>query len=111
VLALNAQGAVSWLQLEPAENLHELAEMAESQAWDASTVQAIRTGEQLVDLELQQALGASHQPQPRQSFIIAGTITRLHAAVVTLGESFGPGLASSYERFLLAHEERLLPQD
>ncbi|UUZ71811.1 hypothetical protein LP415_24035 [Polaromonas sp. P1(28)-8] len=44
VLALDAKGHVSWLQLEPAENLPELAEMAESQGWDAPTVQDIRTG-------------------------------------------------------------------
>ena len=111
VLALDAQGGLSWLQLEPAENLQELAEMAVSQGWDATTVQAIRTGEQLVDLELQLALGAGHQSQPRHSFVIAGTVARLYAAIFTLGDSFGPGMTSSYEQFLLAHEERLLPQD
>ncbi|MGH6640593.1 MAG: response regulator, partial [Polaromonas sp.] len=68
VLALDHKGGVSWLQLEPADNLQELAEMAESQGWDAATVEDIRTGKKLIDLELQLALGANHKPQPRQAF-------------------------------------------
>ena len=111
VLALNAQGGVSWLQLEPAENLQELAEMALSQGWDEPSVQDIRTGKKLIDLELQLALGAGHQPQPRESFAMAGDAARLYAAIFTVSEPFSPGLTSSYERFLANHGERRLQDD
>ncbi|MEP6588436.1 MAG: response regulator [Polaromonas sp.] len=111
VLALNAQGGVSWLQLETAENLQELAEMALSQGWDASTAQDIRSGKKLIDLELQLALGDSHQPQASESLAIAGGDAGLYAAIFTLSEAFSPGLASSYERFLARHGERRLQED
>jgi CheY-like chemotaxis protein len=111
VLALNARGDVSWLQLEPAENLQELAEMALSQGWDALTVQDIRAGKMLIDLELQLELGAGHQPRPRQSFLLAGEHGSLYAAIFTISEPFNPGLTNSYERFLANHGERQLQDD
>lgn len=108
MLALDALGGVSWLQLEPAENLHELAEMAFSQGWDASTVQDIRSGQRLIDLELQLALGAGQPPQTREAFALGGNAAGLHAALFTVSEPFSPGLANSYERFLAAQGERRL---
>ena len=111
VLALDAKGEVSWLQLEPAENLQELAEMALSQGWDAPVVQNIRDGKMLIDLELQLALGASHQARPCQSFAMVGEHASLHAAIFTVSEPFNPGLTNSYERFLANHGERRLQED
>jgi CheY-like chemotaxis protein len=114
VLALDPKGDVSWLQLEPAENLLELADMALSEGWDASTAQDIQTGKKLIDLELHLALGAGHQPQPRESFAMAGDSARsalLYAAIFTVSESFSPGLTNSYERFLANHGERRLQDD
>ncbi|MEO5660549.1 MAG: response regulator [Polaromonas sp.] len=111
VLALDASGGVSWLQLEPAGNLQELAEMAVSQGWDAATFQDIRSGNKLIDLELQLALGAGHQAQCRESFVIPGNAAPLYAAIFTVNESFSPGPAGSYERFLADHGERQLPDD
>ncbi|CAN5230835.1 response regulator [soil metagenome] len=110
VLALDARGIASWLQLEPADNLSELAGMALSQGWDAPTVQDIRAGNKLIDLELQLALGASHRTGPRESFVMTGHTGRLHAAIFPLGEAFSPGLAASYERFLANHGERRLQE-
>ncbi|MBG6070777.1 MULTISPECIES: response regulator [unclassified Polaromonas] len=111
MLALNAQGQASWLQLEPASNLGELAEMALSQGWDARVVQDIRSGSKLIDLELKLALGAGHQPGPCEAFVLNGEAGRLHAAIFALGEAFSPGLGTSYTRFLDHHGERNLPQD
>ncbi len=111
VLALDAQGGVSWLQLEPAENLHQLAQTALSQGWDAPTVQDIRTGKKPIDLELQLALGVDHPTRPRESFDIAGNDTHLYAAIFTVSESFSPGLTNSYERFLASHVEKRLQDD
>lgn len=108
VLALDHKGKVSWLQLEPAENLLELAEMALSQGWDALTAQDIRTGKKLIDLELQLALGAGQKPQPCQAFAMAGDSACLYAAIFTVSEFLSPGLVSSYEQFLASYGERLL---
>jgi CheY-like chemotaxis protein len=109
VLALDYKGGVSWLQLEPAENLQELAEMAESQGWDASTVQDIRAGKRLLDLELQLALGTGHKAQPRQAFAMTDKPARLYAALFAVHDDFSPGFMSSHERFMATCGERLLP--
>ena len=98
-------------QLEPAGNLSELAEIALSQGWDAGAVQDIRNGSRLVDLEMQQALGAGRQPGPCEAFVVTGEAGRLHAAVFAIGEPFSPGLNTSYARLLANHGERRLPED
>lgn len=108
VLALDASAGVSWLQLEPAENLPELAEMAESQGWDAATVQDIRSGEKLIDLELQQALGAGNKPQPREAFAAGPAPHLLYAAIFPVDASFSPGIAAGHERFIASRGERQL---
>ena len=110
VLALDAQGAVTWLQLERLENLPELADMALSVGWDAQTAKDIRDGKKLIALALQIALGADYQPQPCQSFTLAGESGVLHAAIFSVGAPFSPGLANSYQRFLAEHGERRLPE-
>ncbi|MDB5743936.1 MAG: response regulator receiver protein [Polaromonas sp.] len=111
VLALDAQGAVGWLQLELAENLHELAEIALSQGWDPSTVQEIRLGKKLIDLELGLALGPSHQPQPQECLLLAGETGCLYAAAFAVNEAFCPGLTHSFSKFLLAHSNRAVQDD
>jgi hypothetical protein len=108
MLALDAQGGVNWLQLEPAENLKELAEMAESQNLDAATVQDIGAGRKLVDLELQLALNGSEKPRAQQAFAIDGEPARLYAALFTVPESLSPGASSSYARFIATVGDREL---
>ena len=108
MLALDQHGSVSWLQLEPADKLQELAEMAAAQAWDEPTVQDIRAGKTLVDVELQLALGAAHQPQPRPALALACGLATIHAAIVRLSETIAPGAASSYARFLASNGDRRL---
>jgi len=108
VLALDRKGSASWLQLEPAANLRELAEIAESQGWDADTVQDVAAGRKLIDLELQLALAAGQKPQPRQAFAIASGTAVLHAALFSVGETFSPGFMTSHERFIATSGERQL---
>ena len=111
VLGLNAQGGVGWLQLELAENLEELADMALSKGWDAPVVQDIRNGTRLVDLELQLALGAGHHSRSCEAFTLVGEQSRLHAAIFTIDTPFSAGLTSSYKLFLANHGERWLQED
>ena len=108
VLALDQKSAVSWLQLEPARNLQELAEMAQAQGYDAAAVQDIQTGKKLIDLELQLALGAKQQPELRNAFVVGGDPVLLHAALFQISESYGPPSAASHERFVTSREERRL---
>ncbi|MBA3592722.1 MAG: response regulator [Pseudomonadota bacterium] len=70
ILGMEAGGGVSWLQLESASGLVELAELAESQGVDAKAAAGIREGRHLVDLELQQALGRSDGPRLLPAFSI-----------------------------------------
>ncbi|MDB5884229.1 MAG: response regulator receiver protein [Polaromonas sp.] len=111
MLALDARGQASWLQMEPAENLEELAELALSQGWDLRTVQNIRNGSQLIDLELQLALGAGLRPRPCEAFVMEGGTGRLHAAVFPINGSFSPDLTSTFDRFMALQGERHLPED
>lgn len=108
MLALDQHGEVSWLQLEPADKLPELAEMAASQSWDEATVQDILSGKTLVDVELQLALGAACQPQPRPAFALACGVGAVHAAIVRLGGTLAPGASGSYAHFLASSGERRL---
>ena len=110
MLALNARGQASWLQLETDASLGELAEMAQSQGWDARNVQDIRSASRLIDLELQLALGADHVPRPGEAFAMQGEVGRLHAAIFAIGEQAGPGQEASHVNFLARHGDRRLPE-
>ncbi|MDB5868956.1 MAG: response regulator receiver protein [Polaromonas sp.] len=111
MLALDALGAVSWLQLEPDAHLPALAEMAWSQGWDAPTVKDIRAGKKIIDLELGLALGNSHQTQPRKSLRLSGKAASVCAAIFTVGEAFSPGLPGSHSQFLATRGDRQLQDD
>lgn len=108
ILALDSEGRAHWLQLEPAENLPELAEMAESQGWSSGTVEDLRSGKKLLDLEVQLALGTDRKPQPQSAFCIAGDTGSLYAALFVIEESLAPAAAHSHERFVAAREPRKL---
>lgn len=100
VLALNREGGVSWLQMETADKLEELAELSESQGWDRATVQDIRLGKLLIDIELQVGLGAGYKPQPRPAFSLGGDQAVIFAALFNLDESLSPGVENSHKQFL-----------
>ena len=107
-LALDSAGQSFWLQLEPAERLAELAEMAESQGWDAVTVRKVRRGEQLIDLELQLALGGTGKPQARAATALNSQTHPVYLAVFSIPPELAPGMASSYDSFIKAHADRTL---
>lgn len=100
LLALDQKGGVCWLQLEPGDKLPELAEMAESQGWDAATAADVRAGRKLIDLELQLALGSGQRPQARQAFAITAGEVRLYAALFSVDNTLAPGFMTSHERFI-----------
>ncbi len=109
ILALDSHGRVNWLQLEPADKLQELAEIAESQGWDAATVQDVRSGAKLLDLELQLALGAQHLPQPREAFAMGSDPALLHAALFAVDAAFSPASTDSHDGFMASRGARQLP--
>lgn len=108
ILALDTKANVNWLQLEPAEKLPELAEMAESQGWDAMTVRDIRSGVKLIDLELQPALGEAHKSKAQQAFALGDGSATLYAALFPLEAAFSPGVTASHEHFMSSRQDRSL---
>jgi CheY-like chemotaxis protein len=106
VLALDSFGLVSWLQLEPAQNLPELAEMAESQGWNPSMVEDVRAGKKLVDLELELALGAGRRPESQPAFCMAGATGKVYAALFKVDESLAPGPRFGHASFIASRDPR-----
>lgn len=72
ILGLDAEGRASWLQLEPVAGLPELAELAASQDVPVAAVADIRAGRQLIDLELQQAVGEGAPARLAPAFAVGG---------------------------------------
>lgn len=105
VLALDHQGRAAWLQLEPSDKLAELAEMAASQGWDASSVQEVAQGKKIIDLELQLALGGDKPRQQPTTAVVCKTAT-LYMALFPIDERLAPGAALSHERFVALHAGR-----
>ncbi len=108
ILALDATAQAVWLQLEPPDRLSELAEMAASQGYDASTVEHIRSGTKLIDLELQLALGSDQKARPREAFTMGAGPSLLYAALFDIGEAFCPQAADSYQQYLARKSNRKL---
>ena len=106
ILALDSAAQAMWLQLEPTERLAELAEMAASQGWDASTTAQIRSGQKLIDLELQLALGAEQKARPREAFVLGKGAVSVYAALFDIGEAFCPQATDSYQQFLARSNHR-----
>jgi CheY-like chemotaxis protein len=105
VLGMDAQGNVSWLQLETREGLSALAELAEIEGVAPEAVDGIRAGQQLVDLELRQSLGRPAPPQLNAAFTI-GEEGRLLGAVFPVDPVYGPDPANSYLQWLARQERR-----
>ncbi len=105
ILGMDADGRASWLQLESAAGLVELAELAESQGVKAAAADDIRAGRHLVDLELQQALG---QPGPARlvpAFSIGHEGTLLGALFPVEVAARPPGLIG-YKHWLKKYGRR-----
>lgn len=108
ILALDTTAKATWLQLEPANRLTELAEMAESQGWSFETVQQVRSGKKLIDLELQLALGTGEKPRLKDAFVIGPANRQLHAAVFDISAEFHPHPSNSYQNLIAGHSHRVV---
>ena len=106
ILALDSQGLASWLQLEPAQNLPELAEIAESQGWSPTMVEDLRAGRKLLDLELELALGAGRKPESQTAFCLVGANDKVYAALFKIDASLSPGPNYSYASFIASRDSR-----
>ncbi|WP_162241857.1 response regulator [Pseudorhodoferax sp. Leaf267] len=104
VLGRTADGAVGWLQLEPVDGLEELEALAETVGTDAATLQEIRSGRQLIDLELRQALGRDDLPQLRPAFAIGDDA--LLGAYFPIDAALVPDVATSYAAWLAQQPAR-----
>jgi CheY-like chemotaxis protein len=105
VLGLDAEGQVSWLQLEPREGLGALAELAEGEGLGADALADIRAGRALAALELRQALGREGPPPLRAAFKF-GDEPSLLGALFDIDPSHGPNPANSYVQWLARQEGR-----
>ena len=106
ILALDSHGLVSWLQLEPAQKLPELAEMAESQGWSPAMVEDVRAGRKLIDLELELALGAGRLPESQAAFCLTGATDKVYAALFRIDASLSPAPSHSYANFIAGRDPR-----
>jgi CheY-like chemotaxis protein len=105
VLGMDAQGKVSWLQIETREGLKALAELAELEGVGSAALEDIRSGRKLVDLELRQALGRTDAPQLNAAFAL-GRDSSLLGAVFNVDPAHCPHPANSYQHWLTRQEKR-----
>lgn len=105
VLGMDAAGNVGWLQLETADGLRALAELAELEGVDAAGLQDIREGRRLVDLELRQALGRG-QPVELNAAFPVGEDAGLLGALFAVDPSHCPDPANSYASWLARQDQR-----
>jgi hypothetical protein len=105
ILGMDAQGNVSWLQLETREGLKALAELAEIEGVGPDALAGIRAGRQLADMELRQSLGRTAAPQLNAAFTI-GDDPQLLGAVFVVDPAHGPDPANSYQQWLARQERR-----
>lgn len=107
ILGLDAEGRASWLQLEPAHGLGDLAALAETEGVPSSAVADIRQGRKLVDLELRQALGRLAPPELVPAFSIGREETVL-GALYAIDPQYSPPVALSYSHWLARQPSRTL---
>ncbi|TNF63689.1 MAG: response regulator [Burkholderiales bacterium] len=99
LLAMDAQGGCHWLQLEPADRLGELAELAATAGLGPSTCRDIESGRKLAAIELHQQLGLSG-PVPLAPPFAVDPEGRLLGAHFALPASDLPLPVPSYRHFL-----------
>jgi CheY-like chemotaxis protein len=105
VLGLDASGRVSWLQLETADALKGLTELATLEGVPPSGLKDILQGRKLADLELRQALGRPGAPELAQAFPI-GQDGALLGALFPIEGPLCPDPANSYNGWLARQEKR-----
>lgn len=109
VLGIDSEGRVGWLQLETEAGLHDLSDIATAEGLDADTVEDIRAGRKLVNLELRQALGRD-LPLERHPAFSLGRNEKLLGALFTLPAQFCPAPANSYSQWLARQGPRKVLQ-
>ena len=105
ILGVDAEGRVSWLQLETSAGLAELAELAEAAGLGAAAADDIRAGRTLVDLELQQALGHPGSTRHKPAFSI-GHQGGLLAALFPVELAGHAPAFTGYKQWLKKHGDR-----
>lgn len=99
LLGLDAQGRCEWLQLEPANTLEDLAELAGTAGLALDVVKAVRTGNVLPAIELHQQLRLSGPIRTAPAFAV-GDEGLLHAAAFPLEATALPQPIYAYRNFL-----------
>jgi CheY-like chemotaxis protein len=107
VLGMDANGRVSWLQLETPQGLQALAELAEIEGVAAAGLEDIRRGRKLADLELRQALGRQGPPQLTAATPL-GQGDSLLGALFMIEAPHAPDVVNSYASWLARQEERAI---
>lgn len=105
VLGMDAVGRVSWLQLERPDGLKSLAELAELEGVRPSTLDDIRQGRQMADVELRQALGTGGKPELRRVFSL-GQDGGLLGALFDVESPLCPSPGHSYSHWLARQGKR-----
>ena len=105
VLGMDANGQVSWLQLETREGLQALAELAELEGVPPAGQKDIRHGRRLADLELRLALGRAGPLQLAAAFPI-GQEELLLGALFTIDPAHCPDPVNSFAHWLARQDKR-----
>jgi CheY-like chemotaxis protein len=105
VLGMDANGKVSWLQLETPEGLKALAELAEIEGVAPSKLEDIREGRMLVDLELRQSLAQPGAPDLAKAFPL-GQERAVVGALFPVDSALCPDASNSYNGWLARQKRR-----
>ncbi|AEG91932.1 candidate response regulator, atypical CheY [Ramlibacter tataouinensis TTB310] len=106
VLGMDAQGAVSWLQLETPQGLNALAELAEVEGIAGAGLEQIRSGRQLADIELRQALGRAQPVQLMPAFAMGQNGELLAALFPVPADEHNRARIQGYGEWLRRQEQR-----
>ncbi len=105
ILGRTAEGTVGWLQLEPMGGLEELEALAESVGMDQASLDDLREGRRLTDLELGQSLGRIGPANLRPAFLVVEDEPLL-AALFPVDAAVLPASGPSYRAWLAAQPPR-----
>lgn len=105
VLGMDAAGRITWLQLETRQGLQALAELAEVAGVPPASVEEIRKGHKLADIELRQAL-SSTQPVRLVNATPIGDGAPLLGALFPVDAPHGPDPDNSYSKWLARQPKR-----
>lgn len=106
LLAQNSAGTIQWLQLEAADNLQDLAELAELHSLNDTKVLSIKEGEALINFEMCQALDDGRSPELMPTILLTGNNFTLYAAIFDV---YAPNADNSncYSQLLTDFSERV----